>query len=188
MATRIAAPGRRLTTRTDPTPAEARFEAWYAAYGPQIYRFLRFHTGSADEADDLAAEVFFRAFRAQDRYDPARAEACVWLFGIARNALRDHRRRQRVRQHLSIGTMRDLQADAPSPEERLLAEERAVRLTAAVRQLAPADQELIALRYGSEMTTAQMSDVLGVREATLRTRLWRAMGRLRQLLASEDVA
>jgi RNA polymerase sigma-70 factor (ECF subfamily) len=188
MSSRTTTPERRLTTRAERTAAEARFESWYASYGPQIYRFLRFHTGSADEAEDLAAEVFFRAFRAQDRYDPARADACVWLFGIARNALRDHHRRVRVRRHLPIGTMRDLQVDAPSPEERLLAEERAARLTEAVRLLAPAEQELIALRYGSEMTTAQMSEVLGVREAVLRTRLWRAMGRLRALLAAEASA
>ena len=47
-------------------------------------------------------------------------------------------------------------------------------------RLAPRDQELIGLRYGSGLDTAETAAVLGVREAVVRTRLWRALGRLRR--------
>ena len=175
-----------MTASRSGTVSHERCRLWYETYGAAVYRYLRFHVESADTAEDLTADVFLRALEAADRWDPERAEARVWLFGIARNLLRDHRRRTRVRRHVAIGEFRDLVCDAPSAEERLLAEERIARLLAAVARLPEAERELLALRYGSGMTTAEIADVLTVREAAVRTRLWRAMGRLRHLLEKED--
>jgi RNA polymerase sigma-70 factor (ECF subfamily) len=165
--------------------ARTRCDAWYAEHGRAIYRYLRFHVDSADTAEDLAADVFLRAFEAADRFDPARAEARVWLFGIARNALRDHFRRQKVRRHVDVGALRDVAIEAPSPEERLLREEAVARLLEGVAQLSESDRELVSLRYGSELSPTEMAEVLGVREPVVRTRLWRALGRLRELLTPE---
>jgi outer membrane receptor protein involved in Fe transport len=106
---------------------ETRGAAWYATYGRVVYRYLRFHVDSADTADDLTADVFFHALESEDRYDPARSEARVWIFAMARNALRDHFRRKRVRRHVTIRALRDMAADAPSAEERLLREEEIER-------------------------------------------------------------
>jgi RNA polymerase sigma factor (sigma-70 family) len=162
--------------------ATARLHAWYQADGPAVYGFLRFHLSSADEADDLTAEVFLRAVRAAEQFDPTRGTVRGWLLGIARHALTDHRRREGRRRLVPVGALRDLCCEAPSPEERLLREERVAGLLAAVARLAPADQELIGLRYGSGLDTAETAAVLGVREAVVRTRLWRALGRLRRTL------
>jgi RNA polymerase sigma-70 factor (ECF subfamily) len=167
-------------------PAEssaASAREWYEVHGAAVYGFLRFHLPSADEADDLTAEVFLRAVRRADQFDPSRGAVRAWLLGIARHALTDHRRREGRRRVVPVGSLRDLCSEAPSPEERLLHEERVAELLAAVARLAPGDQELIGLRYGSGLDTAETAAVLGVREATVRTRLWRALGRLRQVLA-----
>lgn len=167
-----------------PPAAETRCREWYEAYGRAIYSYLRFHVPSADQAEDLTADVFLRAIRAADRFDPVRASARTWLLGIARNALTDHLRRERRRRQVPIGELYDLRCEAPSPEERLLWEEEVARLLLAVRGLAPADREVIGLRYGSGLSTAELAAILGVREAAARTRLWRALARLRQALES----
>jgi RNA polymerase sigma factor (sigma-70 family) len=173
---------------TPPTEqgADALCRAWYATYGPAVYRYLRFHVDSADTADDLTADTFLRVLEAADRYDPDRAEARVWVFTIARNALRDHFRRARVRKHVTLAALRDLAVDAPSPEERLLREESIEQLLKSVRRLRPADRELISLRYGSDLGFAKIAALLGMREATVRTRLWRALARLRALVEDES--
>jgi hypothetical protein len=83
-----------LDRRDAPTPAEAPPEStapalcrqWYHAYGRAIYSYLRFHLASADEADDLAAEVFLRALRRFDQFDHSRGSPRAWLFRIAQNA------------------------------------------------------------------------------------------------------
>jgi RNA polymerase sigma-70 factor (ECF subfamily) len=175
----------RMTALAGVNSADDRYRAWYEAHGGAIYRYVRFHVGSADEAEDLMADVFFRVFEARDRYDPARADAVVWIFGIARNVLRDHQRRQAVRKHVSIGDLRDLICSAPSPEERLMQEERSARLLAATAQLPAAERELLALKYSSDMSGAEIGQVLGIKEAAVRTRLWRVLGRLRTLLDVE---
>ena len=80
------------------------------------------------------------------------------------------------------GAMYDLRCEAPSPEERLLWEEEVGRLLAAVAALGPGDREIIGLRYGSGLDTAEAAEVLGVSQTVARTRLWRALARVRKAL------
>ncbi len=166
----------------DPAPgseAAERARGWYEEFGQAVYSYLRFHLPNADIAEDVTADTFLKVFHAADRFDPARGTARTWIFRIAQNTLRDHRRRARVRRHVPLTSMRDLAADAPSPEERLLWEEQVAQLLAAVTELSAADREIISLRYGSGLDTAALAEVLGLRESAARTRLWRAVGRLR---------
>jgi RNA polymerase sigma-70 factor (ECF subfamily) len=174
-----------------PEDARAVVGEWYAAHGTALYGYLRFHLGSADEAEELVAETFLRAVRAAERYRAELGEPRAWLFRIAGNALRDHRRRTRsgagLKSRLSVSpaVLRDLVSDAPSPDERLLWEEEVATLLAAVAELSERDRELIGLRFGSGMETAEIAAVLGIREPAVRTRLWRALGRLRERLEAE---
>jgi RNA polymerase sigma-70 factor, ECF subfamily len=168
-----------------PSSGETRVAAWFAEYGPMVYRYVRFNLPSADVAEDVTAETFLKVFQAMDRYDPDRGDPKVWILRIAQNTLRDHFRRTRVRKHVPLGAMRDLASDAPSPEERLLWEEEVARLIGALADLPSADREVISLRYGSGLDTGEVARTLGLREGVVRTRLWRALGRLRDRLTVE---
>lgn len=178
----------------EPRPAERPLEAagaaspeavcrgWYEAYGSQLYSYLRFHLTSPDLAEDLTAEVFLRALQAFSRYDPSRGTPRAWLFRIAQNALRDHQRQGRRRRMVPIGSMHDLECEAPSPEERLLWEEEVARLLAGMAELSAGDQEVIGLCYGSDLSMMEAGEILGLSAATTRTRLWRALARLRKVM------
>lgn len=163
--------------------AEALCREWYQAHGTSVYNYFRFHLPLIDVAEDLTAETFLKVVRAADRFDPARGTAKAWILTVARNVLTDWRRRARLRQYVPLGTMHDLVHEAPSPEERLLREEEIGRLLDAVATLADADRELIGLRYGSGLDTAEVARTLGISEGGVRTRLWRALNRLRGALA-----
>jgi RNA polymerase sigma factor (sigma-70 family) len=162
--------------------AEAVCRTWYEAYGEPLYSYLRFHLSSPDLAEDLTAEVFLRALRGFDRFNPAIGSPRAWLFRIAQNALRDHQRQTRRRHVVPIAGMRDLECEAPSPEERLLWEEEVARLLAALGELSPNDRQVIGLCYGSDLSMAEAGEILGLSAAATRTRLWRALGRLRKIL------
>ena len=161
---------------------EERCREWYREHGPAVYGYLRFHVPSIDVAEDLTAETFLKLVRSARRYDPAQGSARTWILAIARNVLRDWGRRGRLRQYVALGNLHDLEWDAPSPEERLVREEEIGRLLDAVATLAPADRELIGLRYGSGLDGAEVAQMLGVSEGSVRTRLWRALARLRAVL------
>lgn len=171
--------------RIPPAALAERCGEWYERYGPAVYRYIRFQVVSADVAEDITSETFLKAFQAGARYDPARGDARVWLFRIAQNTLRDHLRRSRIRRHLPIGSLRDLASTAPSAEERLLWEEQVSRLLEAVGRLSSRDAEIISLRFGSGLDTQAVAEILGLRESAVRTRLWRALTRLRGLLGEE---
>ena len=144
--------------RDPPAPAEATSEStaqthchqWYHAHGQAIYSYLRFHLSSPDEAEDLTADVFLRALRRFDRFDP------------------------------SIGS--PLKCEAPSPEERVLWEEQVGRLLTAMAELSSNDRQIITLCYGAELPVTEAGELLGLNATAARTRLWRALGRLRKVL------
>ena len=162
--------------------ADPRWREWYEAHGAAVYGFIRFHLASPDEAEDLAADTFLKAFRSAGRFDSRKAGVRTWLLAIARNAVRDHRRRSRLRQHLPLASLRDLVSEHPSPEERLLWAEHVRRVFQALERLSDGDRAIIGLRYGSELAPAEVAAALGISEATARTRLWRAVKRLRRAL------
>lgn len=163
--------------------AEALCREWYEAYGASVYSYFRFHVPLPDVAEDLTAETFLKVVRAVERFDPARGTPKAWILTVARNVLGDWRRRARLRQYVALGTMHDLMHEAPSPEERLLREEEVGRLLDAVATLGDAERELIGLRYGSGLDTAEVARMLRISEGSVRTRLWRALGKLREALA-----
>jgi len=162
--------------------AEVLCKGWFQAHGTAVYNYFRFHVPLPDAAEDLTAETFLKVVRAAGRFDPGKGAAKTWILAVARNVLADWRRRARLRQYVSLGSMHDLACDAPSPEERLLKEEEIGRLLDAVAMLTHADRELIGLRYGAGLDTMEMAQTLGVREGAVRTRLWRALARLRKVL------
>jgi RNA polymerase sigma factor (sigma-70 family) len=157
--------------------AETLCREWYQAHGRSVYNYFRFHVPLPDVAEDLTAETFLKVVRAAHRFDPRRGTPKAWILTVARNVLG-----ARLRQYVALGTMRDLVYDAPSPEERLLREEQVGRLLDAVATLDEADRELIGLRYGSGLDTAGVAQLLGISEGSVRTRLWRALRRLRAVV------
>ena len=154
--------------------------AWYAAHGEAIYNYLRFQLVAPDEAEDLTAETFLRAVRAAERFDLARASAQTWLLTIARNVLIDHIRSVRTRRHVGLDELRDLAVDAPSPEERMLRREAVAGVLEAMAQMSQEDREVLSLRFGGDLDIPELAALLGLRAGTVRTRLWRALERLRE--------
>lgn len=69
----------------------------YDAHGAELYRFARRALGDDGQAEDAVQETFVRAWRASDRYDPARASQRTWLFAILRNVVIDQVRARRSR-------------------------------------------------------------------------------------------
>ena len=87
---------RRGNGEGDPEPdlrEEGGVQAAYNAHGPELYRFALRQLGDGVAAQDVVQEVFLRAWRAADRFDPELASLRVWLFAIARNVLVDEVRR-----------------------------------------------------------------------------------------------
>jgi RNA polymerase sigma-70 factor (ECF subfamily) len=171
-------------TRGAPLDAAVREQCrlWYEHHGEAVYNYVRFQVAEPDVAEDIVADTFVRAIGAARRYDEARGGPRGWLLAIARNLVHDCRRRSRVRRYVAIGTLGDLVEDGPSPEERLLRREEVGRLLDALGTLSDSDRELVSLRYGSGLDGSEVAELLGISDGMVRTRLWRALKRLKAAL------
>jgi RNA polymerase sigma-70 factor (ECF subfamily) len=172
-----------------PTPAlPPDFAEWYEAHRGVVYRYVRFRVATREAAEDVTSDVFLKALRFLGRYDPNRAPARAWLLHIARNAVADHLRALRRRRslHVSLDRVPDLVIDTPSPEERILSEERMQKLLNCNRTLRAPDQEILSLRYGAELSNHEIAETLGITDNAAAVRVHRALSRLKAALEATD--
>ncbi|MDI7249603.1 MAG: sigma-70 family RNA polymerase sigma factor [Bacillota bacterium] len=156
-------------------------------YQGMVYRLLARLTGSAQDAEDLAQEVFLRAYR-QLPHLRAPGAFRPWLLRAARNRAIDHARAARSSRRAPPGGMLSLSGDAEGPrgegdpaEDAIRAEEVAM-VRDAVARLPLADREVIHLKYVEGLTVPDIARVLGLGPRTVETRLYRARRRLGDLL------
>jgi RNA polymerase sigma-70 factor (ECF subfamily) len=159
----------------------AAWEALVQAHQEPAFRLAYLLLGDADSAEDVAQEAFIRAYRALDRFDLARPFR-PWVLSITANLARNQLR-SAGRYMAALGR---LIREAPNPESSLEARvsERleSQELWQAVRRLDPGDQQVIYLRYFLDLPVAETAEALGVAEGTVKSRLHRALGRLRRVV------
>lgn len=163
------------------------FASWYEEHRSPVYRYVRFRVATREAAEDVTSEVFMKALRALDRYDPERSSPRTWLLRIARNTVTDHLRtlRRRGSLHVSLDRIPDLVADVPSQEERVLRQERIQRLLNGASELRQADQEILSLRYGAGLDNVEIAEHLEVSGNAVAVRLHRALSRLKAVVAAQ---
>jgi RNA polymerase sigma-70 factor (ECF subfamily) len=138
-------------------------------------------TRNAADAEEAAQDGFVKAWRTLGRFDAARPFR-PWLLTIVANEARNRRRSARRRELLAVraGSERGGAAGGPaSPEGALLVAERDAALAAALERLDARDREVIACRYLLELSEAETAAALGCRAGTVKSRLSRALARLR---------
>jgi RNA polymerase sigma-70 factor, ECF subfamily len=139
----------------------------------RVYAYVAYRLGDGPAAEDVTSQTFERALRYRESFDGRRGDVVGWLIGIARRCIVDAAPTEvpiaAVPETTSTG---DLEADAI----------RRLDLTAALARLDERDRELLALRYGADLTARQIGEVLGLRTNSVEVALHRALARLRELL------
>jgi RNA polymerase sigma-70 factor (ECF subfamily) len=159
------------------------FDEVFAAEFPPLHRYLARRIGS-DAAEDLAASVFLTALRRWDSYDHARPVR-PWLYGIAANLMRHHRREEqrKLRAYARSGVDPVL-ADDDRIVDRADAAARTQELASAVAALRPRDREILLLHAWTDLSDREVADALSLPIGTVKSRLHRTRERLRNHLAT----
>jgi RNA polymerase sigma-70 factor (ECF subfamily) len=152
----------------------------YDHYAPQIYAYLYRRLGEREAAEDLTAEVFIRMLEALDRGSFASTSLVAWLYRIAHNLVVDHYRRRHPVTMTLDGDWATGPGDEPCTE--LERKQDAERLRAALGQLTPDQQQVIALRFGQGLKAGQIAEVLNKPERAVRSLQHRGLSSLRRLL------
>jgi RNA polymerase sigma factor (sigma-70 family) len=164
------------------------YESLVRRYQDLAYRTARLITGSPADAEDATQEGLVKAWHALDRF---RADAAFrpWLLTIVANEARNRRRAGRRQDDLAlrVAGARPSGDAAPSPEGAALAGERRRDLLAAVAAMPERDRMVIAARFFLELSERETAEVLGCRPGTVKSRISRALARLR-LALDDDTA
>jgi RNA polymerase sigma factor (sigma-70 family) len=158
------------------------FTIIFDRYYRSVYGYLSRRVGRTI-ADDLAAETFCRAFERRSSYDTTAERALPWLLGIAINLLAHHRRSE-VRQLRALAAVREPESErfTDAATGRVDAASARASLAAALEQLDDYDREALLLYAWAELKYEEIAGVLGIPVGTVRSRLHRTRGKLRQTL------
>lgn len=137
------------------------------------------------DAEDLTQLTFERALRAWGTFDPSRARVSTWLMAIARNAFIDHLRRGRETRetHADHDELERLLPASPAPGDLGLEP----GLEMALAALTDREREVLALRFGADMTGPEIAEALDLTLANVQQIISRALRKLRARLEGERV-
>jgi len=172
-------------------------EAWeeiVRTHSRRIYNICYRFTGSADNADDLAQEVFIKMYRTLASFDPAKGAFTTWITTMTRNLLVDHFRKtkqDRATDSLDAGlgeeddsaTLGDRIPDsAPAADEKVQRRETQEMVQKAIQKLSPELREAVILRDLQDMDYKEIAAALKVPEGTVKSRINRGRMELAKLL------
>ena len=145
----------------------------------RVYAYVAYRVGDGPDAEDLTSETFERALRYKKSYDSSKGEPIAWLIGIARRCIEGRPPSFELSSEL-----------VDAPDHRNLEDEtlRKIVLSGAVEQLEERDRELVALRYGADLTARQIAELQGSKTNAIEVALHRALGRLRSHLEDDSDA
>ena len=164
------------------------FDELVRRYSASIYAFALRMVGRPEDAEDLTQDVFVQLLRS---LPSARADLPLrpWIYVIARNKCLDHLKRRRAAAFSEVadgveGGEMDVADAAPLPDELVERADVQQMLQRAIAGLPERYRAVVALRYATDLTFAEMGQVLGLPENTVKTHFQRAKALLRAALVS----
>jgi RNA polymerase sigma-70 factor, ECF subfamily len=157
-----------LDPLTDPVPLIRR-----------VYAYAAYRIGAGPDAEDITSATFERALRYRDSFDPRRGDPAAWLIGIARRCIAEAA--------LAAPAPENAAPEVPGVDHAEYIADR-LELRAAVARLPQRERELVALRFGGDLTARQIGELLEMKTNAVEVALHRALASLRLALAEGNPA
>jgi RNA polymerase sigma-70 factor (ECF subfamily) len=143
----------------------------------RVYAYVAYRIGDGPDAEDVTSETFERALRYRSSYDATKGQPAAWLVGIARRCIED----ARAPRPAPVPEVPDRAGPSELAEDAI----RRLDLAVALAELGERDRELIALRYGADLTARQIAGLLDLQTNAVEVALHRALDRLRATMRAE---
>ena len=165
---------------------EEALETLVDQYASTLYRVAFSILRNPSDAEDAVQETFLRVLRHREALSEIRDHR-VWLIRIVWNIVLDRKRRAKTRPETDdvAELARVLPANGLSAEQRAAAAQHHARVLACVEQLPAKEREVMMLSAFDELSSVEISAVLGITESSVRSRLFRARNLMAELLQHE---
>ncbi|MFZ1108283.1 MAG: sigma-70 family RNA polymerase sigma factor [Rhodomicrobium sp.] len=154
-------------------------ETLYTRYSNRTFKFLLRLTTNRTAAEDLTHDVFLEVWKSAKRFE-ARSTVATWIFSIARYKAYDQGRRQKTLTEHDLPTPPE-----PTPESMAMQASSSDYMRACLSALSLEHREIIDLVYYHDMSVKEASEILDIPEATVKTRMFYARRKLKEMLLAE---
>ena len=199
--------GKQQTTRSTMAQSQERdliarskrdpeaFGQIYDRHFSGVFRYVLYRVADVALAEDLVAQTFYKALKHLGRFRWTGISICAWLYRIATNEINSHFRRSGKATFTDVERLSEGLSDEENRPDReleaaetvMLANKRFVLLNRCIQHLKPDEQTLLTLRYFDRKRLAEIAEILGVKEGTLRMRHKRALEKLRIQLQKQGI-
>lgn len=156
----------------------------YKRYGRAVYSWVRKITMDSGKSEDLTQEVFVRAWRKANTYDPSRGSVGAWLYGISRNCAHDLLRKKSDVVGLPEGPETTDGTVEPADIEAIWI---GGQVASALEALSPEQRTVLELAYFEHLTQKEIAEKLGMPLGTVKSRTFKALKRMKDVLASRGI-
>ncbi len=158
-------------------------DALFLEFHKIIYNYIYARTSRREDADDIAQEVFFRAWKYRKSYNAKKSNCKTWLFTIAHNSLKDYYKKQSNNSTTPLeeeiyDTLPGTTDIAAEISEKMESE----KIWQQVKGLNPREQNPLTLRYQQDLPIKEISTILGMEYSTAKVALHRTLKKLQQVM------
>lgn len=156
------------------------FGELYATFFVPLYRYIYFRVSEKEDANDLAQDVFLKAYASFQNYVPSHESPLPYFYTIARNSIIDYYRKKKV-PTLEDEVMQAIPDTTPSVEDEAMMHEDFALIERQLSQLSPDQQDALILKYLNGRTNTEIAKMMGKSEAAIRQLQSRGLKALREL-------
>jgi RNA polymerase sigma-70 factor, ECF subfamily len=160
--------------------------ALFVRHNVRVFRFLARLVGDTAAAEDLVSEVFIEVWRHAGQFE-ARSKVSTWILAIARFKAAGLRRRRRPCDQIDESAVEAIEDTTDDPELTAQKKKCGTILRECIKQLSPAHREILDLIYYQEQSVADVAQIVGVPENTVKTRAFQARKRIAKLMAARGI-
>ena len=151
----------------------------------KIYRYIVLKIGDRTEAEDMTQQVFLNALRSISSYKSQGLPFSSWLYRIAHNQIVDHLRKVSRKVVVPLDESLPIPDTDPDPQVVVEMKFEIEEVARAAKKLTPAQQEVISLRFASEMSITEVARIMHKSEGAIKALQHSAIAALRKILAPE---
>ena len=155
------------------------FGVLYERYVARIYNYIYYRTGQENEAEDLTAKVFHRAYHHIGTYKNIGVPFSAWLYRIAHNLVANWHRDNSRKKEVPLEDNPEADRQSEHPEAELIRNQQLDNLMKILRRLTSERQQLIILKYVEDLSNAEIGVIMGRSEGAIKSLYHRTLNSLR---------
>lgn len=161
---------------------ERAFEQLFRCYAPRIFRFALGYLNDCSLAEEVVQETMIAVWKSAKHYRE-QSQVSSWILGIARNKALDRARARQREPELLRKKLEQRASARATPEQIVQRETQIARVRAALEKLSPEHREVLMLSFYNDLSYAEIAQILGCPEGTVKSRVYYAKEQLKKLLS-----